>query len=180
MSNNIASSTNTKKDYASHLNQRLKNRPQPKDRPKEEFSSLIIQTDFESFRTSSQVATSSAISDQLFIEMCDRGPMIDDPGNLSRLTGLATRQINWYYLESALYAARISVGDFSAPKAQRPVFKLKMNHFSPGLQWHLRTSKESLNEIITDAAFTLFRARHTLAFYKYIEPQRKKFRWSLD
>src|SRR5437016_4473717 len=103
--------------------------------------------------------------------MCDRGPMIDDPGKLGEITGLPTRQINYYYLQAAQYAARISVGDFSAPKARRPVFKLKMNHFSPALQWHLRTSKESLNEIITDAAFELFRAYHTLAFYKYILPQ---------
>jgi hypothetical protein len=131
---------------------------------------LAIQTDFKSFRTSSQVATSSAISDQLFIEMCDRGPMIDDSGDLSTLTGLATRKINWYYLESALYAARISVGDFSARNAQRPVFKLKMNHFSPALKWHLRTSKESLNEIITDAAFALFRSRHTLSSKMAVSP----------
>jgi hypothetical protein len=103
MSTNITSNTVTEKDYASHLNQ------------------------------DNQIATSSATSDRLFIEMCDRGPMIDDPGNLGKLTGLTTRQNNWYYLESALYSARISVGDFSAPKAQRPMFILKMNHFCPAL-----------------------------------------------
>jgi len=87
-------------------------------------SSTTDPGNLESVKTGT--ATSSAISDQLFIEMCHRGPMIGDPGSLSKLTGLATRQINWYYLEAALYAARISAGDFSAPKAQRPVFKLKM------------------------------------------------------
>ncbi|MDQ6865944.1 MAG: hypothetical protein M3044_19215 [Thermoproteota archaeon] len=105
--------------------------------------------------------------------------MVDDPGSLGKLTGLATKQINYYRLEAALYVARISVYDLSAPKAKRPVFHLKMDQFSPELQYHLRNSVESLNDIITSAAFELFRARHTLAFYRYIEPKPKEFKWSL-
>jgi hypothetical protein len=105
--------------------------------------------------------------------------MVDDPGDSDEF-GNSLSQINWYYLEAALYAARMAVHDFSAPNAQRPVFKLKMNHFTPSLQWHLRTSKESLNEIITSAAFILLRAYHSRAFYEHILPQRNKFRWSLD
>jgi hypothetical protein len=116
------------------------------------------------------VWSSSYTADQIFLEICERGPMIEDPRD-------STKKINKYYLEAAKYAGRISAGDFSDPKTEKPVFKLDSNNFSPRLQTHLLESKKDgmLNDIVKDAAFKLFRARHKMIFYDHIEP--KKFRW---
>jgi hypothetical protein len=54
--------------------------------------------------------TSSYIEDVLFNEMCERGPIIDDPGILSKK--VSGGKVNYYYLEAAKYAGRISVCSF--------------------------------------------------------------------
>jgi hypothetical protein len=122
--------------------------------------------------------SSSYIADQLFLEMCECGPMIDDTTrDLLALTGLPTKKINNHYLEAAKYAGRVSAGDFSNPKIEKPIFKLIIVDFSPRLQAHLLESKKhgTLNDVVKEAVFKLFRSRHKMIFYEHIEP--KKFRW---
>jgi hypothetical protein len=125
-----------------------------------------------------KTVSSSYIADQLFLEICERGPLVDDPSNSTLpITGLATMKINKYYLEAAKYAGRISAGDFSNPGTPKPVFKLDAADFSPEIQAHLVEAKKCgmLNVIVKEAVFKLFRARHKMIFYEHIEPQ--KFAW---
>jgi hypothetical protein len=122
--------------------------------------------------------SSSYIADQLFLEMCERGPMIDDTTrDLLALTGLSTKKINKHYLEAAKYAGRVSVGDFSNPKIEKPIFKLNIADFSPRLQAHLLASKKhgTLNYVVKEAVVKLFKARHKMIYYEHIES--RKFRW---
>jgi hypothetical protein len=120
------------------------------------------------------VWSSSYVADQLFIEMCERGPMIDNPASSDRFA-----QINKYYLQAAKYAGRISAGDFSNPGIPKPIFELDVADFSPALRSYLLLAKKDggtmLNDIVKEAAFKLFRARHKMIFYEYIESQ--KFGW---
>lgn len=116
-----------------------------------------------------EILSSSAIADQLFLEMCERSPMIENTRDSAK--------INYHYLEAARYAGRISAGDFSNPNIQKPIFRLNPTHFSSRLQTHLLESKKdgTLNEIVKEAVFKLFKARHKMIFYEHIEP--KKLRW---
>jgi hypothetical protein len=116
--------------------------------------------------------TSSYIADQLFIEMSETVRTA-----LLYKDTKKPQEVNYYHAEAASYARRISAGDFSNPKIEKPVFKLNIGDFSPRLQTHLLESKKfgTLNDIVEQAVFKLFRARHKMIFYEYIEP--KKFRW---
>ena len=64
-----------------------------------------------SYNVQDEVWSTSYVADQLFLEICERGPMVDDP--TSRWS-----KINKYYLEAAKYAGRISAGDFSGYSLQ--------------------------------------------------------------
>jgi hypothetical protein len=130
----------------------------------------MIQLETRKAVRKKDVWSSSYIADQTFLELCERGPMIADPRD-------STKKINKYYLEAARYASRISAGDFSDPKTEKPVFKLDPYNFSPRLQTHLLESKKdgTLNDIVKEAVFKLFRSRHKMIFYDHIEP--RKFRW---
>jgi hypothetical protein len=116
--------------------------------------------------------TSSYIADQLFIEMNETTRTV-----LLCKDTKKPQEANYYHVEAATYARRISAGDFSNPNTEKPVFKLNIVDFSPKLQTHLSESKKfgTLNDIIKEAVFKLFRARHKMIFYEHIEP--KKFRW---
>jgi hypothetical protein len=119
-----------------------------------------------------EVWTSNKIADQLFLEMCEHGPTVDDPGILSKNTNGG--RINYYYLEAARYAFRISAGNFEAENKQyKPVFRLYSEHFSAELRValsdRLRTSKESLHDVVQEGVFKLFRSRHKMIFYEHIE-----------
>lgn len=104
--------------------------------------------------------------------------MVDDTSrDILPLTGLPTKKINIYYLE---YALRISAGNFEGKnKRYKPVFHLHSEDFSPELRDQLsdclRTSKESLHDVIQEGVFKLFCARHKMIFYEHIEPE--PLRW---
>jgi len=49
--------------------------------------------------------SSSYLADQLFLEICEHGPMVDDTNDLLPLTDLPVAKINKYYLEAAKYAS---------------------------------------------------------------------------
>ncbi len=114
--------------------------------------------------------------DRLFIEMCDSDKVVLDPHDEGCYH--SGQGINKYYLEAVNYCRRISVGNFSGKNAKyKPVYVLHLKDFSPKLQAELLDSKESLDRIITEAVFRLFRARHEMIFYEHIESQR--FKWEL-
>jgi hypothetical protein len=120
-----------------------------------------------------EVWSSSKIADELFLEICVRGPMVDDPRSFLPLTALPTNKINKYYLEAAKYASRISTGNFEGKnKKYKPVFHLHSEDFSPELRDELsdclKTSKESLHDVIQEGVFKLFRARHKMIFFEHI------------
>lgn len=121
-------------------------------------------------------STSSKIADDLFIEICDRGPVVETH-HCNEKCESHGGEINKYYLEAAKYTFRISAGDFSNRKTPRPIFKLEINDFSERLQNLLLDSKESLDRIVTEAAFRLFRDRHKIIFYGHIQSQ--AFKWEL-
>jgi len=127
--------------------------------------------------------TDSRIADELFLEICDRGPIVTHPCTIERECtedcAYADERLNKYYYRAAKYAGRISVGNFSGRKAKyRPIFELDLEDFSQELQEELRTAKESLDLIITEAVFKLLRARHKRIFYEDIQPRR--LRWKLN
>lgn len=133
-------------------------------------TTIVTRASTLTYSIQDEVWSSSYVADQLFLEMCEHGPMVDGP---------ATRwsQINKYYLEAAKYAGRISAGDFSNPGTPKPVFKLDAADFSPTLQAYLILAKKdgNLNDVVKEAVFKLFRARHKMIFYEYIESE--KFGW---
>jgi hypothetical protein len=126
-----------------------------------------------------ELCANSAIADELFIEMCDRGPLIipkDIEGEGVDDCPRNKQEVNIYYYRAAKYAGRISAGDFTGRKAKyRPIFELDFEDFSQELQQQLQASKDSLDLIVTEAVFKLFRARHKFIFFEHI--QAKKLRW---
>jgi hypothetical protein len=124
---------------------------------------------------------SSYIEDQLYLQMCKKE--IEDPQ--SRYG----ENISKYYLEAAKYAGRISAGDFSqsclggdngnSNTASRPIFLLEHKDFTPRLNAELarlyKTDKKLLDRVVTEAIFRIFKARHEMIFYQYIQGSR--FRW---
>ena len=66
---------------------------------------------------------SSYIGDVIYTEMCESSHIVDDPGILSKETNGG--KINYYYLEAAKYALRISAGNFDGPNSEyKPVFEV--------------------------------------------------------
>jgi hypothetical protein len=115
----------------------------------------------------------SYIEDQLYLQMCERSRTVTvDVGTKNE------RQVNWYYFEAAKYAGKISAGDFRGESAKyRPIFRLNLEDFSARLKAELsKLSKESLDSVVTDAVFRIFKARHKVIFYQYIECERLRWR----
>ena len=122
--------------------------------------------------------TSSAIADMLFLEMCDRGPLVNHTCDSNAACKYGV-QMNKYHIRATDYARRISLGDFSGENARyKPVFEIDFEDFSPELRAQLLAAKESLDIIVTEAVFRLFRARHKMVFYDHIQPDR--LRWSIN
>ena len=127
---------------------------------------------------SKEISSSSAIADQLFLEMCECGPIVEDPGILSKK--INGGKVNYYYLEAAKYAFRISAGNFQEKnKKYKPVFHLHSEHFSQNLRTELndrlKTSKKSLHDVVQEGVFKLLRARHRMIFHEHIQPE--PLRW---
>ena len=123
---------------------------------------------------------SSYIADELFIEMCEGGPIVDDPGILSNKAN--GRKINYYYLEAAKYAGRISAGNFDGENAKyKPVFQIHYNDFTPRLQAELQSllkdSPSTLACIVENAVFRIFEARHKRIFFEYIQSEGLNWRF---
>jgi hypothetical protein len=115
------------------------------------------------------------IEDQLYLQMCD-SKTIAVTKHL--LTGETYCEIqNKYFGEAATYVGRISAGDFSDKNDKcRPVFRLYLEDFSPRLKAELaELSKETVQRIVTEAVFKIFRARHRMIFHQHIENER--LRW---
>lgn len=117
----------------------------------------------------------SYIEDQLYLQMCEsKRTATADAGDENE------RQVNWYYFEAAKYAFRRSAGDFSGENTKcRPVFRLNRVDFSARLKAELaKLPKETIHRIMTEAVFRIFRARHKMIFYQYIQNERLK--WEFD
>jgi hypothetical protein len=114
----------------------------------------------------------SYIEDILYIEMCETE--IKDPQNGGK--------ISRYYLEAAKYARRISAGNFDSKNAKyKPVFEIHYRDFTPRLQDELKLllkeSPRTLKEVVQDAVFRIFLARHRMIFHQYIENDGLKWRF---
>ena len=117
--------------------------------------------------------------DQLYIQMCEKE--VEDPH------GRYGHKISKYYLEAAKYAARIIAGDSSHldtidmdnNTTNGPTFLLDSKDFTPRLTAELaklyKTDKESLDRVVKEAVFRIFKARHEMIFYQYIQGSR--FQW---
>lgn len=103
--------------------------------------------------------------------MCEKE--VEDPH------GRYGQKISKYYLEAAKYVGRISAGDYSQlnvrgkVNSDGPTFLLDSKDFTPRLTAELakldKTDKESLDKVVKEAVFRIFKARHKMIFYQYIE-----------
>ena len=116
----------------------------------------------------------SFIADELYLQMCETE--VEDPqcgGKISK-----------YYIEGAKYAGRISAGNFDGENAKhKPVFEIHYNDFTPRLQDELLLLKKSpntLSRVVQNAVFRIFKARHKLVFYDYIENEGLNWRFVSD
>jgi hypothetical protein len=103
--------------------------------------------------------------------MCEKE--IEDP------QGRYGEKISKYYLEAAKYAGRISAGDLSKLPGE-PVFGIDPKDFTHRLTAELAElykpdNMQSLNPVIKGAVFRIFKARHEMIFFQYI--QSSKFHW---
>jgi hypothetical protein len=129
-----------------------------------------------------EAKTNSKIADELFEEICDRGPIIAHPCTIERVCSddcsRRDEEINKYYYRAAKYAGRISAGDFNGRNKTKlkPIFELDLLDFSKELQTELLSLNGSLDAVITEAVFNLFRARHRRVFFDHIQPFKLKWR----
>jgi hypothetical protein len=75
---------------------------------------------------------------------------------------------------AAKYAGRISSENFYAANAKyKPVFEIHYKDFTPRLQEELlqllKDSPTTLASVVQNAVFRIFKARHKMIFYDYIE-----------
>ena len=149
-------------------------------------SRLVPPTPISSYQAVNGQITHLAVSyiqGVLFTEMCERGHIVDDPGILSKKTNGG--KVNYYYLEAAKYAGRISAGNFDGENAKyKPIFEIHYNDFTPRLQGELQSllkdSPSTLASVVENAVFRIFKARHKLIFYNYIEHEGLNWRFVAD
>jgi hypothetical protein len=116
----------------------------------------------------------SQIEDIMYLEMCESE--IQDP---KESPGAKTSR---YYIEAAKYAGRISAGSFDGKNAKfKPLFKLHYKDFTPRLNAELRLllkdSPSTLMRVVQNAVFRIFRARHKLIFFDYIQSEGLNWRF---
>ena len=119
----------------------------------------------------------SFIADELYLQMCE--------SEIQDRHGKYRRKISRYYLEAAKYAERISAGNFDGKNAKyKPVFEIHYGDFTRRLQNELlllmKQSPSTLNRVVQDAVFRIFKAKHTLIFYQYIENDGLNWRFVAD
>lgn len=119
--------------------------------------------------------TSSYVEDVLYVEMCEREVEMKDPTRHCKFCG---EKIRRYYHEAAKYAGRVSAGTFEDAehknkRAEKPLFQIYYKDFSPRLEEELKrlrkNSPDTCRRVVQNAVFRIFRARHKLIFYDYIE-----------
>lgn len=116
----------------------------------------------------------SYTSDQLYLEMCEKE--VKDPH------GSYGDTISKYYLEAAKYAGRISAGDFERENAiYKPVFQVRAKDFTTRLQDELKLLKkqspDTLKRVVQNSVFRIFRARHKIIFFDYIQAEALRWRF---
>lgn len=116
----------------------------------------------------------SFIEDQLYLQMCQCDNTVEVKAEQN-----SYKQINRYYYQVDRYAGLRSIGDFKGKNAKyKPIFDLHLEDFSPRLKAELSALPiESVNKIITQAAFRIFRTRQKMAFFQYIENEPLKWRF---
>jgi hypothetical protein len=126
------------------------------------------------FNTNEVHWSTSSIEDQLYLQMCECRKTVEVKDEQNSYT-----QLNRYYYQADVYAARRSIGNFEGKNSKyRPIFYLHLEDFSPRLKAELvALPVESITRILTEAVFRIFRARRKMVFYQYIEnePLRWKF-----
>jgi hypothetical protein len=119
----------------------------------------------------------SYIEDTLYIEMCE-AEILDPQGSNGD-------KISRYYIEASKYARRISAGNFGDENTKyKPIFEVRYNDFTARLQAELelllKDSPDTLKRIVQNAVFRIFKAKHKLIFYDYIESEGLNWRFILD
>jgi hypothetical protein len=122
----------------------------------------------------------SYIEELLFYQMCEIEVQVQDPKANS-----GNNIIRRYYVEAAKYASRISAGNFDGLNAKyRPVFEIHHKDFSARLQAELqlllKDSPDTLNRVVQNAVFRIFKARHKRIFFGYIENEGLNWRFVAD
>ena len=117
------------------------------------------------------------IADELYVEMCE--------AEIEDAEGSDGEKISRYYLEAAKYAGRISAGNFDGTNAKhKPVFQIHYNDFTARLQAELalllKDSPNTLASVVENAVFRIFKDRHKLIFYDYIENEGLNWRFVAD
>jgi hypothetical protein len=115
---------------------------------------------------------SGFIEDQLYLQMCECEKTVE-----VKATKNSYQQLNRYYYQADKYAGLRSIGNFEGKNAKyMPIFHLHLEDFSARLKAELATLPiESVNRIVTEAVFRIFKARRKMAFYQYI--QNEPLRW---
>ena len=114
----------------------------------------------------------SFIVDQLYLQMCECDKTVEVKARKN-----SYKELNRYYYQINKYAGLRSVGNFEGKNAKyKPIFYLHLEDFSDRLKAELVALPiESVNRIVTEAVFRIFRARRKMAFYQYIENE--PLRW---
>lgn len=128
--------------------------------------------------------TSSYIEDALYVEMCESVVEKKDPTKQCKFCG---EKIKRYYHEAAKYAGIVSAGTFEDTEdknkraKEKPLFQIYYKYFSPRLEEELKrlrkNSPDTCRRVVQDAVFRIFRARHKLIFYDYIENEGLNWRF---
>jgi hypothetical protein len=142
----------------------------------DEKTSLLQKLERQQFLCLLPACLPSNIEDNLFIEMSETE--LEDPKN----PGCKIRR---YYLEAAKYAGRISAGNFEGQNARyKPTFEIHYKDFSSRLQHELQSLREdspaTLADVVQNSVFRIFKARHKMIFYDYIEHEGLNWRFVAD
>jgi hypothetical protein len=125
--------------------------------------------------------TPESISDLLFYEMRSLKPISVIRTDLVSGEQYEDNSTNKYDYEADTYVNRLTFGDFSNPKIEKPCFRLDSRDFSSELKANLgervMRGKESIHRVVQTAVYRLLRARHETAFFDYIKDKRLTWRF---
>jgi hypothetical protein len=121
--------------------------------------------------------TSRYIEEQLYVEMCEKE--VEDPH------GSYGNRISKYYLGAAKYVCRISAGNFEGENVKyKPIFEIHAKDFTSRLHAELKLlrkrSPDTLKQVVQNSVFRIFRARHKIIFFDYIQAEGLNWRFVED